>query len=182
MAAACNVCDVWRIQKKRGLAPWGGAHVAGGTHHAFYDYGEGFSVFSDIAVAANVVLQRYYPDIVKKILIVDLDVHQGNGNAVLFQGRPEVVTFSIQCEANYFSEKQTSDLDIGLPVGCNDGTYLSTLNHWLNRILREGGPFDLIFFQAGVDVLEADRLLVACRCPQMVSNDEMNLSMILRRS
>jgi acetoin utilization deacetylase AcuC-like enzyme len=156
MAAACNVCDVWRIQKKKGLAPWG-AHVAGGTHHAFHDYGEGFSVFSDIAVAANVVLQRY-PDIVKNILIVDLDVHQGNGNAVLFQGRPEVVTFSIQCEANYFSEKQTSDLDIELPVGCNDGTYLSTLNHWLNRIPREGGPFDLIFFQAGVDVLEADRL------------------------
>jgi acetoin utilization deacetylase AcuC-like enzyme len=87
---------------------------------------------------------------------MDLDVHQGNGNAVLFQGRPEVVTFSIQCEANYFSEKQTSDLDIELPVRCNDGTYLSTLNHWSNCIPREGNPFDLIFFQAGVDVLEAD--------------------------
>jgi acetoin utilization deacetylase AcuC-like enzyme len=156
MAAACNVCDVWRIQKKRGLAPWG-AHVAGGTHHAFYDYGEGFCVFSDIAVAANVVLQRY-PDIVKRILIVDLDVHQGNGNAVLFQGRPEVVTFSIHCEANYFSGKEKSDLDIEMPAGCNDGTYLLTLNHWLNRIPKEGGPFDLIFFQAGVDVLEDDRL------------------------
>jgi acetoin utilization deacetylase AcuC-like enzyme len=130
MAAACNVCDVWRIQKKRGLAPWG-AHVAGGTHHAFYDYGEGFCVFSDIAVAAN---------------------------AVLFQGRPEVVTFSIHCEANYFSGKEKSDLDIEMPAGCNDGTYLLTLNHWLNRIPKEGGPFDLIFFQAGVDVLEDDRL------------------------
>jgi acetoin utilization deacetylase AcuC-like enzyme len=156
MAAACDVCEVWKAQQKRGLAPWG-AHIAGGTHHAFFDRGEGFSVFSDIAVAANVVLERH-PDVVKKILIVDLDVHQGNGNAVLFQGRPEVSTFSMQCEGNYFSEKQESDLDVELPIGCNDQTYLMTLNHWLNQIRKLGGDFDLIFFQAGVDVLEDDRL------------------------
>jgi acetoin utilization deacetylase AcuC-like enzyme len=91
---------------------------------------------------------------------VDLDVHQGNGNAVLFQDRPEVATFSIHCEGNFFSEKETSDLDVELPIGCNDQTYLATLNHWLNRIKREKGDnhFDLIFFQAGVDVLEDDRL------------------------
>jgi acetoin utilization deacetylase AcuC-like enzyme len=163
MAAACHVCELWKLLQQQQntrlpvAAPWG-AHIAGGTHHAFYDYGEGFSVFSDIAVAANVVLQRY-PDLIKKILIVDLDVHQGNGNAVLFQGRPEVVTFSIQCEANYFSQKQESDLDIELPVDCNDQTYLATLNHWLNRIAKErGDDFDMIFFQAGVDILEDDRL------------------------
>lgn len=75
MAAACDVCEVWKTRKQQGFAPWG-AHIAGGTHHAFYDRGEGFSVFSDIAVAANVILKRY-PDVVKQILIIDLDVHQG---------------------------------------------------------------------------------------------------------
>lgn len=162
MAAACDVCkEIERRQaESRGLtmAPWA-AHVAGGTHHAFYDYGEGFSVFSDMAVAANVVLKRY-PSVVKRILMLDLDVHQGNGNAVLFQGRPAVSTVSIHCEGNYFSEKQKSDLDIELPIGCNDSTYLTTLNHWLKRIEKLSGPdyYDLLFFQAGVDILDDDRL------------------------
>lgn len=133
------------------------AHVAGGTHHAFKDRGEGFCIFSDIAVASNVVLLRY-PDVVRRILIVDLDVHQGNGNAVLFQGRDDVMTFSMHCKANYFSKKEKSDLDVELPVGCTDQTYVATLNHWLGRIRREGGNFDLIFFQAGVDVIAEDRL------------------------
>ena len=195
LAAACDACEEWRgrmdsdagdRQDKNRLAtfaPWA-AHVAGGTHHSFYDRGEGFSVFSDIAVAANVVLDRY-SDIIKRILIVvslvhslrqlfrisltslmvllplkqDLDVHQGNGNAVLFQNCNEVVTFSMHCEANFFSEKQQSDLDIELPEGCSDQTYLATLNHWLKVIEKEAGStFDMIFFQAGVDVLEEDRL------------------------
>lgn len=162
MAAACSVCEELERQKLHAsgleLAPWA-AHVAGGTHHAFWDYGEGFSVFSDIAVAANVVLQRY-PQLIKKILIVDLDVHQGNGNAVLFQDRPEVTTVSIQCQGNYFSKKQTSDLDIELPIRCNDATYLATVHHWLRRIEKLNGSdhFDLIFFQAGIDILEDDRL------------------------
>lgn len=133
------------------------AHVAGGTHHAFKDRGEGFCIFSDIAVASNVVLLRY-PDVVRRILIVDLDVHQGNGNAVLFQGRDDVLTFSMHCKANYFSKKEKSDLDVELPAGCTDQTYLATLNHWLGRIKREGGNYDLIFFQAGVDVIAEDRL------------------------
>ncbi|KAL3916164.1 MAG: hypothetical protein SGILL_005304 [Bacillariaceae sp.] len=137
------------------------AHVAGGTHHAFRDYGEGFSVFSDIAVAANVVLQRY-PSVVKNVLIVDLDVHQGNGNAVLFQNQENVFTFSVHCSGNYFSDKQDSDLDIELPIGCNDSTYLITLHHWLKKFQQqhEAGNFDvdLILFQAGVDILKSDRL------------------------
>lgn len=134
-----------------------GAHIAGGTHHAFHDYGEGFCVFSDIAVAVNVVLQRF-PDLIKRVLIVDLDVHQGNGNAVLFHGRDDVFTFSMHCSANYFSEKQTSDLDIELPVDCNDETYLATLRHWLKQIQKNAGTFDFIFYQAGVDILVHDRL------------------------
>ena len=165
LAAACSVCDELERRNIESssssgleMPPWA-AHVAGGTHHAFYDYGEGFSVFSDIAVAANVVLQRY-PALIKRILIVDLDVHQGNGNAVLFQDRSEVTTVSFQCEGNYFSEKQKSDLDVELPIGCNDATYLMTLHHWLKRIEKLAGPdfYDLIFYQAGVDILEDDRL------------------------
>ncbi|KAL3944413.1 MAG: hypothetical protein SGBAC_001491 [Bacillariaceae sp.] len=162
LAAARGVCQLWQDQYHQSdtPVPWA-AHVAGGTHHAFYDRGEGFSVFSDMAVAANVVLQEY-PSTIRKVLMVDLDVHQGNGNAVLFEKNPNVVTFSVHCVGNYFSEKQDSDLDIELPIDCNDQTYLMTLNHWLNQIHKENektdNKFDLIFFQAGVDVLEADRL------------------------
>jgi len=160
------------------------AHLAGGTHHAFHSRGEGFCIFSDIAVAANVLL-LHYPDLIRKILILDLDVHQGNGNAVLFEGQDDVFTFSMQCRENYFSKREVGDLDIDLPAGCDDATYLSTLNHWLKRIAGESGssrrhddddyddddgqdynddadgkrpPFDFIFYQAGVDILEDDRL------------------------
>jgi acetoin utilization deacetylase AcuC-like enzyme len=154
VAAACAVCSALPQQ---GDFPVWAAHIAGGTHHAFYDRGEGFCVFSDIAVAANVVRERF-PSLIKRVLIIDLDVHQGNGNAVLFDGRNDVVTFSIQCEANYFSPKEKSDLDIELPVGCTDETYIVTLRHWLKQIEKQGGEFDLVFYQAGVDVLEHDRL------------------------
>ena len=156
------------------------AHVAGGTHHAFKDYGEGFCIFSDIAVAANVLLQRHpyqsLPDDpakskgIRRILIIDLDVHQGNGNAALFQGNNIVQTFSVHCRSNYFSKKEDSDLDIELPAGCTDDTYLTTLKHWLRRIeehpfdeddqseRHSKKPFDFIFYQAGVDIHEDDRL------------------------
>lgn len=171
VAAAKAVCEAVRVRRQQSnvgddesqTSPksliWA-AHVAGGTHHAFFDRGEGFCVFSDIAVAANVV-RRLYPDVLSsRMLILDLDVHQGNGNAVLFQGRPDVITFSLHCEANYFSPKEQSDLDIELPAGCTDETYLSTLQHWLRQIKRhhDTHAFDLVFFQAGVDVLEEDRL------------------------
>ena len=78
-------------------------------------------MFSDIGVAANVVLQRY-SDVIQNILIVDLDVHQGNGNCVLFESNPNVFTFSIHCDANIFSKKEYGDLDIELPAGCMDAT------------------------------------------------------------
>jgi acetoin utilization deacetylase AcuC-like enzyme len=156
VAAAKFVCAQAELRGPESIiAPWA-AHVAGGTHHAFYDRGEGFCVFSDIAVAANVVLQRF--PAIRRVLILDLDVHQGNGNAVLFQDRPDVMTFSMHCAANYFSEKQQSDLDIELPEGCTDQTYLLTLSHWLKRIKREQGNYSLVFYQAGVDVLAEDRL------------------------
>jgi acetoin utilization deacetylase AcuC-like enzyme len=142
--------------RSRRVPPCWAAHVAGGTHHAFHDHGEGFCVFSDIAVAANVVRGRY-EEHVRSILVLDLDVHQGNGNAVLFRDRDDVFTFSMHCSSNYFSPKQQSDLDIELPAGCTDETYLITLHHWLQK-LRKERTFDLVFYQAGVDVLECDRL------------------------
>lgn len=131
-------------------------HVAGGTHHAFYDYGEGFCIFNDIAVACNLALSDY-SDIAKKILILDLDVHQGNGNAVLFNQNPNVFTFSMHCKDNYFSAKQQSNIDIELDSKTDDESYLSKLKTWLPFLLDVYKP-DLVFYQAGVDIYEGDRL------------------------
>jgi acetoin utilization deacetylase AcuC-like enzyme len=131
-------------------------HIAGGTHHAFYDYGEGFCVFSDIAVAANLALLEY-PNIVRKIVIIDLDVHQGNGNAVLFKDDSRVFTFSMHCKENYFSKKQSSDVDVELDAGTTDEEYLLKLQAWLPYLTKTLQP-DLIFYQAGVDISGKDRL------------------------
>ncbi|CAM9445002.1 unnamed protein product [Pylaiella littoralis] len=139
------------------VPPLFSGHIAGGTHHAFWDRGEGFCVFSDIAVAANVAL-RDYPETVRQILIVDCDVHQqGNGNAVLFKSKPAVFTFSIHCKANYFSEKEKSDVDIEVEEGTGDEEYLALLSARLSRLVDEVRP-DLIFYQGGVDPLQHDRL------------------------
>jgi acetoin utilization deacetylase AcuC-like enzyme len=130
-------------------------HFAGGTHHAFYDRGEGYCVFSDIAVAANIAITSYA--YVGKILIVDLDVHQGNGNAVLFQNNNRVHTFSMHCSGNYFSEKQTSDYDVEVPPGTGDEEYLRLLESSLPPVFDAVRP-DLVFYQAGVDILARDKL------------------------
>ncbi len=132
------------------------AHLAGGTHHAFYDRGEGFCVFSDIAVAANLALEEF-PDIIKQILIIDLDVHQGNGNAVLFEDDERVFTFSAHCSGNFFSEIRQSDVDVELVPGTSDGEYLSVLARWIPWLMDKVKP-DLVFYQAGVDGIANDRL------------------------
>ena len=131
-------------------------HIAGGTHHAFYDYGEGFCVFSDIAVASNLALKEFQ-NIVSKILIIDLDVHQGNGNAVLFRDNENVFTFSMHCTANYFSAKQISDFDVEVEPGTGDDEYMNLLQTWLPQIMNKVKP-QLVFYQAGVDISEMDRL------------------------
>ena len=100
---------------------------------------------------------KEYPDIVKKILILDLDVHQGNGNSVLFQNNTKVFTFSMHCRQNYFSAKQFSNVDIELDEGTTDEKYLSKLRTWLPYLLDVVKP-NLIFFQAGVDIYRNDRL------------------------
>ena len=129
-------------------------NIAGGTHHAFRDRGEGFCVLNDFAIASNMLLQR---DQVKKILFVDLDVHQGNGNAKIFEDESRVFTFSMHGEKNYPLRKQKSDLDIGLPDRSKGDLFLKTLKSNLPRLIDEVQP-DLIFYLAGVDILESDKL------------------------
>ncbi len=128
-------------------------NVAGGTHHAFADRGEGFCVLNDIAVAANYLLHRGY---VNKILIVDLDVHQGNGTAKIFESTPEVFTFSIHGADNFPLRKEKSDLDIPLALGTDDKTYLKILSDNLPKLIDIVDP-DFIFYLSGVDVLKNDR-------------------------
>lgn len=129
-------------------------NIAGGTHHAFRDHGEGFCVFNDFAIASHLVLEQ---GIFHKILIVDLDVHQGNGTAKIFENDDRVFTFSMHGARNYPTRKERSDLDIGLPDGTTDGPYLKALKDALPRLIDTVAP-DLILYLAGVDVLESDKL------------------------
>jgi acetoin utilization deacetylase AcuC-like enzyme len=129
-------------------------NLAGGTHHAFADHGEGFCCYNDAAVTAR-VLQRDRG--VQRVLICDLDVHQGNGTASIFCDDRSVFTFSMHGERNYPVHKEISDLDVELADGCQDETYLATLAHHLPRIAREFRP-DAMIYLAGADPFEGDRL------------------------
>ena len=131
-----------------------GMNIAGGTHHAFSDHGEGFCVFNDIAIAANYLLVNH---LAQKILIIDLDVHQGNGTANIFQNENRVFTFSMHGLKNYPLKKEQSDLDIGLPDKTEDVLYLKTLRETLPYLLDHVEP-DFIFYLSGVDVLKTDKL------------------------
>jgi acetoin utilization deacetylase AcuC-like enzyme len=128
-------------------------NVAGGTHHAFRDRGEGFCLLNDFAVAANYLLHK---GDVKKIVIIDLDVHQGNGTASLFANEPRVFTFSMHGAHNYPFHKEQSDLDIPLPDGIRDEAYLRLLTVNLEQILQNHPP-DFAFYLSGVDILETDK-------------------------
>lgn len=131
-----------------------GMNIAGGTHHAFSNRGEVFCLLNDIAVTANYLLKNR---LAKKILVVDLDVHQGNGTAELFQGSEEVFTFSMHGDKNYPHRKEKSHLDIGLADGTSDSGYLQVLEKELKNILNRFSP-DFIIYQCGVDVLATDQL------------------------
>ena len=128
-------------------------NVAGGTHHAFADRGEGFCLLNDFAVAANFLLSNNKS---QKILIIDLDVHQGNGTAKLFENDKRVFTFSMHGAHNYPFHKEKSDLDIPLPDGINDEAYLGILKKELEKILVSFKP-DFAFYLSGVDILETDK-------------------------
>ncbi|MFK7809237.1 MAG: histone deacetylase [Saprospiraceae bacterium] len=129
-------------------------NIAGGTHHSFTDHGEGFCLLNDIAIAANFLLKEKHS---KQILVVDLDVHQGNGTAQIFENEDRVFTFSMHGAKNYPHRKEQSNLDIGLPDNTEDDYYLRTLKFTLPRLIDEVKP-DTIFYLSGVDVLASDKL------------------------
>ncbi|HEV7331854.1 MAG TPA: histone deacetylase [Flavisolibacter sp.] len=128
-------------------------NVAGGTHHAFADRGEGFCLLNDFAVAANYLLHQ---GLAKRILIIDLDVHQGNGTAKIFEGEERVFTFSMHGRNNYPFHKEKSDLDVELPDGTADAAYLQLLTSHLPPLIETIKP-DIAFFLSGVDILETDK-------------------------
>jgi acetoin utilization deacetylase AcuC-like enzyme len=128
-------------------------NVAGGTHHAFADKGEGFCMLNDQATATNYLLRK---NIAKKILIIDVDVHQGNGTAKIFENEQSVFTFSMHGKNNYPFHKEKSNCDIELLDGTNDETYLGLLKNELPSIINKVQP-DFAFVLAGVDILETDK-------------------------
>ncbi|MFK8056700.1 MAG: histone deacetylase [Saprospiraceae bacterium] len=129
-------------------------NIAGGTHHSFADKGEGFCVFNDIAIAANVMLTSGE---VSKVVVIDLDVHQGNGNAKLFENEPRVFTLSFHGARNYPTRKMISDLDLGFEDKTEDEFYLSEVARIIPSVLDKQQP-DFVFYLSGVDVLAADKL------------------------
>ncbi|APQ17644.1 histone deacetylase family protein [Maribacter hydrothermalis] len=135
---------------KHGIA----MNIAGGTHHAYSDHGEAFCMLNDQSIGAKYLLNK---NLAKKILIVDLDVHQGNGTAEIFQNNDAVFTFSMHGVGNYPFKKEKSDLDIPLLKGTTDETYLSILEEKLPQLIEQVQP-DFIFYLCGVDVLKTDKL------------------------
>lgn len=142
--------DCTQIAYRDGVA----MNIAGGTHHAYPDRGEGFCMLNDVGVAAHYLLETRQA---QKILVIDLDVHQGNGTAVMFQQAPRVFTFSMHGRDNYPLKKEQSDLDIDFPSGTADELYLNTLYDTLPNLIRSEQP-DFLFYVSGVDILASDRL------------------------
>lgn len=130
-----------------------GFNVAGGTHHAFADHGEGFCLLNDFAIAANYLLAQQR---IRQALVIDLDVHQGNGTAALFADNPHVYTFSMHGAHNYPFHKEVSDWDIPLADGMDTATYLQLLEEALPVLINRVKP-DLVFYLSGVDILETDK-------------------------
>lgn len=129
-------------------------NIAGGTHHAYADHGEGFCVFNDIAIAANELIHQHN---FQRILVIDLDVHQGNGTAHIFRNEPKVFTFSMHGAKNYPQRKEASDLDIGMPDKTEDQVYLKVLRNTLPNLFEQVQP-EMVFYLSGVDVLATDKL------------------------
>ncbi|MGF1459481.1 MAG: histone deacetylase [Leptolyngbyaceae cyanobacterium] len=139
-----------KLALSHGLA----CNTAGGTHHAFPSYGSGFCIFNDLAIAARTLLTQ---NCVRRILIFDLDVHQGDGTAWIFRDEPRVFTFSMHCDVNFPRQKQSSDLDVPLAEGMGDADYLSKVHTYLPMMLSQVRP-DLVLYDAGADVHKGDRL------------------------
>jgi acetoin utilization deacetylase AcuC-like enzyme len=141
------------LAARAALAEGAAANLAGGSHHAFAGHGEGYCAFHDMAVAIR-SLRAEGRD--RRVAIVDLDVHQGNGSAALLRDDPRVFTLSIHCESNYPREKVPGSRDVGLPDGLTDDAYLAALEEELSALWRQFRP-EVVFYQAGVDPLAGDR-------------------------
>jgi len=144
------------------LATGVAANLAGGTHHAMADKGAGFCVFNDVAVAARLMQAEWHRTQrqLLRVAVIDLDVHQGNGTALIFRDDPTVFTLSLHGAKNFPFRKESSDLDVDLPDGCGDDDYLRALDTALSQLWsrHEAGPPQLIFYLAGADPHEGDRL------------------------
>ena len=149
LVIAQGTIDCSRFALEHGVA----LNVAGGTHHAFRDRGEGFCLLNDMAVAANWLLAQ---NLARQILVIDLDVHQGNGTAKIFEQEPRVFTFSMHGGHNYPFHKEQSDLDIPLKDGTADAEYLAILQPTLDQLLENVQP-DFAFYLSGVDILSTDQ-------------------------
>lgn len=139
-----------RLALEEGLA----CNIAGGSHHAFPGHGAGFCIFNDVAVT---IAALRHDETVQTALVIDCDVHQGDGTAAFFRGEPDVFTFSLHCEANYPPAKEVSDLDIGVPAGTGDDVYLSVVESHVGPLLDRQKP-DIVFYNAGVDPHRDDKL------------------------
>jgi len=148
-------------------------NIAGGTHHAYSDHGEAFCLFNDQAIGARYLQSK---GLAQHILIVDLDVHQGNGTAEIFQGDDSVFTFSMHGAGNYPFKKEVSDLDIAIPDQSGDAYYLGKLKETLPRLIDQVKP-DFIFYLSGVDILETDKLgRLSCSVEGCKERDRFALS------
>lgn len=154
------------------LAEGCAANLSGGTHHAFRDRGEGFCIFNDAALATLLLLAEGR---VRRVAIVDCDVHQGNGTASILRGVAGAFTCSLHGANNFPFEKEPSDLDVELPDGAGDAVYLGALESALGRVLA-AGPFDLAIYLAGADPYAGDRLgRLALSKPGLLARDRMVL-------
>lgn len=145
-------------------------NIAGGTHHAYSTHGEAFCLLNDQAIAAQYLLNK---GIVKKILIIDLDVHQGNGTAEIFQNNKKVFTFSTHGKSNYPFKKEISDLDIAFEDNTNDDLFLKTINKIIPELIEKQKP-DFIFYLSGVDILATDKLgKLSCTLEGCKKRDEI---------
>lgn len=148
-------------------------NIAGGTHHAFSNRGEAFCMLNDQAVGSVFLLNK---KLASKILIIDLDVHQGNGTAEIFQNNPNVFTFSVHGKTNYPFKKEISDVDIALLNGTSDDEYLKIIDEYIPKLINQEKP-DFIFYLSGVDILETDKLgNLSCTIEGCKKRDEIVFS------
>jgi acetoin utilization deacetylase AcuC-like enzyme len=146
-------CGGTLLAARRALKAGLAGNLAGGTHHAFADHGEGFCVINDVAIAIRTLRSE---GVIRRAAVIDLDVHQGNGTAAIFEQDEAAFTFSMHGERNYPLTKMRSNLDVPLPDGVGDAEYLDTLDGHLAAVLERAAP-DLVFYLAGVDVAAGDR-------------------------